>query len=79
MYAGQCGRDGPLFCSEITTGADIILAIGTRFEEYEASAWKHGATFNIPPTNLIQIDIDPREIGKNYQVEMGLVGDAALF
>jgi acetolactate synthase I/II/III large subunit len=29
-----------------------------------------------PPAILIQIDIDPAEIGKNYPVEVGLVGDA---
>ena len=33
-------------------------------------------TFAIPPSKLIQVDIDPREIGKNYPVEVALVGDA---
>ncbi len=33
-------------------------------------------TFSIPPSRLIQCDIDPREIGKNYPVEVALVGDA---
>ncbi len=34
-------------------------------------------TFNIPPTKLIQIDIDYHEIGKNYPVEVGgIVADA---
>jgi acetolactate synthase-1/2/3 large subunit len=33
-------------------------------------------TFAIPPTRLIQIDIDEREIGKNYPVAVPLVGDA---
>jgi acetolactate synthase-1/2/3 large subunit len=33
-------------------------------------------TFNIPPTKLVQIDIDPHEIGKNYPVEVGIVSDA---
>jgi acetolactate synthase-1/2/3 large subunit len=72
---GQCGRDGPPFSSDITRQADVILALGTRFEEYETSVWEHGVTFSFPPTKLIQVDIDPREIGKNYPVEFGLVGD----
>ena len=29
-----------------------------------------------PPTKLIQIDIDPQEIGKIYPVDVGIVGDA---
>jgi acetolactate synthase-1/2/3 large subunit len=35
-----------------------------------------GRAFNIPPTKLIHVDIDPFEIGKNYPVEVGIVGDA---
>ena len=30
----------------------------------------------IPPTILIQVDIDPYEIGKNYPAEVGITGDA---
>ena len=33
-------------------------------------------TFAIPPSRLIQIDIEPQEIGKIYPVEVGIVGDA---
>jgi acetolactate synthase-1/2/3 large subunit len=33
-------------------------------------------TFDIPPTKLIQVDIDPFEIGRSYPVEVGIVGDA---
>jgi len=75
LYAAQCGRDGPPFSSGITREADVVLSVGMRFEEYETSVWKPGVTFSIPPTKLIQVDIDAREIGKNYPVELGLVGD----
>jgi acetolactate synthase-1/2/3 large subunit len=76
LYAGQCGRTGAAFIREITKKADVILAIGTRFEEYESCAWKEDVAFNIPPSKLIQIDISPREIAKNYPVEIGIIGDA---
>ncbi|HSM38402.1 MAG TPA: thiamine pyrophosphate-dependent enzyme, partial [Candidatus Limnocylindrales bacterium] len=55
---------------------DVLLSVGNRFTDWSASSWRAGVTFAIPPTRLIQVDIDPREIGKNYPVEVPLVGDA---
>ena len=57
-------------------GADVLLAVGTVFGEADCSSWRPEYTFAIPPTRLVQIDIDPQEIGKLYPVEIGLVGDA---
>ncbi len=52
------------------------MAVGCRFTDRTSSSFRRGITFNIPPTQLIQIDLDPYEIGKNYPVDVGLVGDA---
>ena len=60
----------------LTAAADVILSVGNRFTDWSASSYRAGVTFAIPPTRLIQLDIDPREIGKNYPVEVALVGDA---
>jgi acetolactate synthase-1/2/3 large subunit len=57
--------------------ADVVLAIGTRFAETDASSWNPDYTWRFPPSRLIQIDIDPAEIGRNYPVEIGIVADAA--
>ncbi len=54
----------------------MILAVGCRFTDRTSSSFRRGITFSIPPTKLIHIDLDPYEIGKNYPVEVGLVGDA---
>lgn len=56
--------------------ADVLLAVGCRFTDWTASSYRKGISFSIPPTTLIQLDIEPREIGKNYPVEIGLVADA---
>ena len=32
-------------------------------------------TFSFPPTQLIQIDIDPQELGRNYPVAIGAIAD----
>jgi acetolactate synthase I/II/III large subunit len=67
--ASTCGN-------ALASRADVILAVGCRFTDWSASSYRRGVTFAIPPTTLIQADIDPREIGKNYPVEVALLGDA---
>src|SRR6185369_17158141 len=52
--------------TETTNGyaltADVVLAIGTRFAETDASSWDPAHTWRFPPSRLIQIDIDAAEI-----------------
>jgi acetolactate synthase-1/2/3 large subunit len=67
--ASTCGN-------ELAARADVLLSVGCRFTDWSASSYRRGVTFAIPPTRLIQIDIDPREIGKNYPVDVPLLGDA---
>jgi acetolactate synthase I/II/III large subunit len=76
LYAWHPGDIGNTCANELTRDADVILAVGTRFVDWLASSYRAGVTYNIPPSKLIQIDIDPGEIGKNYPVEVGLEGDA---
>ena len=54
----------------------MILALGCRFSDIHCSSWVPGYTYNIPPTKLIHVDLDPQEIGRNYPTEIGIVGDA---
>jgi acetolactate synthase-1/2/3 large subunit len=72
---GMTGFWGTKFINEQTRGADLILALGTRFSEADCSSWEREYTFNFPPTKLIHIDIDPAEIGRNYPVDIGAVAD----
>lgn len=74
--AGFVGSYGVKIANDLARTADVLLAIGTRFEEEETAIWLDGEVFNIPPTKVIHIDIDPMQIGKNYQIEVGIVGDA---
>jgi acetolactate synthase I/II/III large subunit len=76
LYAWHPGDIGATCANELTRDADVVLAVGTRFVDWLASSYRRGVTYNIPPTKLIQIDIDPGEIGKNYPVEIGLEADA---
>jgi acetolactate synthase-1/2/3 large subunit len=56
--------------------ADVIVAFGTRFSEVDTSGWITGKPFQIPPTTLVHVDIDPAEIARAYPTEVGIVGDA---
>lgn len=70
------GSIGTTCGNRLANTADLILAVGTRFADLACSSYVPGAAFSIPPTELIHIDIDPGEIGKNYPVALGLVADA---
>jgi acetolactate synthase-1/2/3 large subunit len=54
---------------------DVLLAVGTSFSEFTSHAWD--SRFQ-PSTALIQIDVDSWEVGKNYPVTVGIMGDSKL-
>jgi acetolactate synthase-1/2/3 large subunit len=75
---GATGRNGTHAANEAARSADVLLALGTRFDDRATSAWLPGMTYSIPPTKLIHVDIDPQEIGRNFPPTIGIVGDAKL-
>ena len=78
LMIGQTGFWGLEFTHSLTTTADVILALGTRFGEADSSSWYQGVTFDPAVTTFLQVDIDPAEIGRNYPVEIGAVGDLKI-
>jgi acetolactate synthase I/II/III large subunit len=78
LCAQHTGSNGTACGNHFTATADVLLAVGTRFSEQTSSSYLDGKSFSIPPCKLLHIDADPREIGKNYPVEVGIVADARL-
>lgn len=78
LMIGQTGFWGLEFTHSFTVNADVILGLGTRFGEADSSSWYQGVTFDPDRTTFLQIDIDPAEIGRNYPVEIGAVGDLKI-
>jgi acetolactate synthase-1/2/3 large subunit len=76
LYAWCTGSKGTTCGLELTRNADVLLAVGCRFADETTCSYRRGVAFSIPPTKLIQIDVDAHEIGKNYPVEVGIVADA---
>ncbi|GAB2854427.1 biosynthetic-type acetolactate synthase large subunit [Actinoallomurus bryophytorum] len=80
LLLGMPGFWGLEATNDYARGADVVLALATRFAETDASSWDPDHTWNLgaPESRLIQIDIDPAEIGRNYPVEIGAVADVTL-
>lgn len=76
LYVWHPGDIGSSCANEVLAKADVILSVGYRFVDWTASSYRRGVTYSIPPTKLIQIDLDEHEIGKNYPAEVSLVADA---
>jgi acetolactate synthase-1/2/3 large subunit len=72
-------RNGHYPANHAARQADVLLALGVRFDDRTSSSWMPGYSFTIPPTRLIHVDIDPEEIGRNYPVTLGLMADVRTF
>jgi acetolactate synthase-1/2/3 large subunit len=79
LALGLVARNGPYQANHAARQADVLLALGVRFDDRTSSSWLPGYSFTIPPTRLIHVDIDPDEIGRNYPVALGLMADVRTF
>src|SRR3989440_4138978 len=79
LALGLVARGGHYQANHATRQADVLLALGMRFDDRTSSSWIQGYSFTIPPTKLIHVDIDPEEIGRNYPVALGLMADVRTF
>ncbi|HKX19573.1 MAG TPA: thiamine pyrophosphate-dependent enzyme [bacterium] len=68
-YLAQTMVAGP----ELLPPADVVLIVGTRFLQPAQSNWRPRAD-----QSVIQIDVDPEEIGRNSPAATGIVGDAGM-
>jgi acetolactate synthase-1/2/3 large subunit len=75
LHVGMTGFWGTNFVHSISTKADIVLGVGTRFAEADSSSWYPGVTFSPATSRFIQIDLEPAELGRNYPLAIGAVAD----
>ena len=79
LALGLVSRGGLYHANHAARQADVLLALGVRFDDRTSSSWLPGYSFTIPPTKLIHVDIDPNEIARNYPVVLGLMADVRTF
>jgi acetolactate synthase-1/2/3 large subunit len=68
---GFCGS--PVAEDYIFSDVDVLLVVGAGLNQVTTFSWEPKL---VPSDSLIHIDIDPSQIGKNYPVDIALVGDA---
>ena len=73
MFLGHLGRLGSDEAIEAVRQADVILAAGTRLSQ---STTFYDNRFIPADAQIVQIEIDPQELGRNYPVTVGIEGDA---
>jgi len=70
----MAGMHGTKYANIAFTEADLIIAVGVRFDDRVTGKLSEFA----PEAEIIHIDIDPAEIGKNVKVLVPIVGDARI-
>ncbi|MCC2593157.1 acetolactate synthase large subunit [Tessaracoccus sp. OS52] len=72
LNMGMPGMHGTVAAVGALQQADLLIAIGTRFDDRVTGKLDTFA----PKAKIIHADIDPAEIGKNKSVDVPIVGDA---
>ena len=68
---GFLGMHGHYYCNMTADAADVVVGIGMRFDDRAMGRFKD---FN-PGAKIVHIDIDPAEIGKNFETHAPVQGD----
>lgn len=65
------GMHGTQYANKATLETDLVIAVGARFDDRVTGKLDEF----VSQADIIQIDIDPAEIGKNLDIEIPIVGD----
>ena len=74
LCLGNVGSYGRRSAAKIVEEADVVFFAGSRAGGMTTNNWK----LPRPGTAVIQLDIDASELGRNYPVKVGILGDAKL-
>ncbi len=74
LWLGMIGMHGTYRANKSTSGCDLLIAIGTRFDDRVTGKTDAFAS----QANIVHIDIDPTSIRKNIGVTIPIVGDCKI-
>ncbi len=72
LNLGMLGMHGTCYANYAVTDCDLLIAVGVRFDDRVTGRIEAFA----PGAQIVHIDIDPAEIGKNKPIDVPIVGDA---
>jgi acetolactate synthase-1/2/3 large subunit len=71
---GRAGEYTLPIPNQVLREADLVIALGYRFTDVSTEGWKPAKE-----TRIVQVDIDPKELGKNQNVDLPIHSDIKLF
>lgn len=75
LALGVFGYGGhPSSTAYLERGVDALLAVGTGLGDVATNGW---SPLLARPKHFVHIDVDAQQLGRNYAVTQGIVGDAA--
>ena len=77
FWVGPIGYMGSKAAMNSIREADVILAVGSRLSVF-GTLPQYGIEYFTGKQKIIQIDINPKQIGRRHPVEVGIVGDAGV-
>ncbi|MCR8726076.1 3D-(3,5/4)-trihydroxycyclohexane-1,2-dione acylhydrolase (decyclizing) [Frigidibacter sp. ROC022] len=73
MNFGAAGVDGSAAANAATASADLVIGIGTRFQDFTTGSW---ALFRNPERKLVSINVQPYDADRHGAI--GMVSDAKV-
>ena len=78
LWCGPLGYCGHKTAMNVVHEADLVLAVGTRLGPFGTNP-QYGFNYWPEKAKVVQVDHDPKKVGRVKEVDVGVVGDAGLF
>ena len=75
LAVGPIGYQGSKAAMRLLSEADVVFAVGTRLSVF-GTLPQYGFDYFPRDAKIVQIDIDHRQLGRKWPIEVGVIGDA---
>ena len=75
LAVGPIGYQGSKAAMRLLSEADVVYAVGTRLSVF-GTLPQYGFDYFPRQAQIVQVDIDPRQLGRKWPIEVGVIGDA---